>query len=54
VCDGNDRIGFEQIVQHPWYEGFDWSNMRDLPSPWVPPLKNLTDTVRSLTIAIDH
>jgi len=55
ICDAKDRVGFEQITKHPWYEGLDWSNLRDLPAPWVPPLKNVTDTVRSLPrLAIPH
>jgi serine/threonine protein kinase len=24
VKDPKQRIGFEEIVEHPWFEGFDW------------------------------
>jgi serine/threonine protein kinase len=37
--------GMQNVVDHPWYTGFDWPAMRkcDLPSPWVPKLSSNTD-----------
>jgi serine/threonine protein kinase len=28
--------GFKQVVQHPWYRGFDWDGIRDRDGPLLP------------------
>ena len=28
--------GFKQVVQHPWYRGFDWKGVRDREGPLLP------------------
>ena len=28
--------GFKQVVQHPWYRGFDWDGYRDREGPLLP------------------
>jgi serine/threonine protein kinase len=44
ICDAKDRLPYEEIVKHPWFDGFDWEGVRDKRAPWVPPLKTLADT----------
>eukprot|EP00979_Chaetoceros_neogracilis_P006118 scaffold1222_cov260-Chaetoceros_neogracile.AAC.18 len=35
--DGTEyKNGFVQIVQHPWFEGFDWDGIHDRPGPLLP------------------
>lgn len=35
--DGNEyKNGFVQIVQHPWFKGFDWDGINDRPGPLLP------------------
>lgn len=35
-ANGEFKNGFEQVVNHPWYRGFDWSGMRDREGPLLP------------------
>lgn len=28
--------GFKQVVQHPWFRGFDWDGFRDREGPLLP------------------
>eukprot|EP01128_Nolandella_sp_AFSM9_P008448 TRINITY_DN511_c5_g1_i1.p1 TRINITY_DN511_c5_g1~~TRINITY_DN511_c5_g1_i1.p1 ORF type:complete len:546 (-),score=174.89 TRINITY_DN511_c5_g1_i1:166-1635(-) len=44
ICDGKRRIGFEEIVNHPFFEDFDWEDARGLDAPWIPPLSTADDT----------
>jgi serine/threonine protein kinase len=30
------KNGFEQVLQHPWYRGFDWAGLRDREGPLMP------------------
>lgn len=38
------RLDLDQIKRHKFFEGVDWSILRDISAPWVPTLKNITDT----------
>lgn len=28
--------GFKQVVQHPWFRGFDWDGLREKEGPLLP------------------
>jgi protein-serine/threonine kinase len=43
ICDPEVRIGYDQIIKHPWFKGVDWNNVRAQKVPWVPDLKSPTD-----------
>lgn len=45
--DQETRIGansVEEIKNHPFFEGIDWENLREIPAPVVPHLASPTDT----------
>ena len=43
---GNLRGGCDDIKQHPWFSSLDWDAVlnRKVKAPWIPKLKNETDT----------
>jgi len=44
LVDQKSRIGFEGIVAHPWFKGLDFQNIRNTTAPWVPELKDESDS----------
>lgn len=47
LCDQHDRLGkrgVEEIMQHPFFAGVDWKNLRRMKAPIVPELKDQYDT----------
>lgn len=44
ICESNERFGFEQIVHHPFFDGFCFENVASNRPPFVPLLKHPTDT----------
>jgi len=44
LCEQHDRISYDEIVKHPWFDGIDWTNIRNTKAPWIPELKDETDT----------
>eukprot|EP00028_Trichosphaerium_sp_Am-I-7-wt_P001063 CAMPEP_0168531722 /NCGR_PEP_ID=MMETSP0405-20121227/15688_1 /TAXON_ID=498012 /ORGANISM="Trichosphaerium sp, Strain Am-I-7 wt" /LENGTH=493 /DNA_ID=CAMNT_0008556721 /DNA_START=105 /DNA_END=1586 /DNA_ORIENTATION=- len=44
MCDQHERIGYEDIVSHPFFKGVDWKNIRNQEAPWTPKLSGETDT----------
>jgi len=43
ICDRESRIGFNEIIRHPWFKGIDWKNVRNMTPPWKPELDGPTD-----------
>ncbi|KAL3669229.1 hypothetical protein V7S43_005612 [Phytophthora oleae] len=40
ICNAENRLGtgsVEEIKQHPWFHGVDWSTLRSIRAPYVPP-----------------
>ena len=37
-ADGGPEFenGFAQVVQHPWFDGFDWENLSEMEGPLLP------------------
>ncbi|EPX74658.1 AGC/NDR protein kinase Orb6 [Schizosaccharomyces octosporus yFS286] len=38
------RGGVTEIMQHPYFNGIDWDNLRSSPAPFIPSLRSITDT----------
>lgn len=38
------RNSAQEIKDHPFFAGVDWSSIRDIDAPFVPHLKSITDT----------
>ena len=43
ICDADVRIGYDQIIKHPWFKGVDWDKVRQQQVPWIPDLTGPTD-----------
>ncbi|KAJ3258729.1 Serine/threonine-protein kinase [Boothiomyces macroporosus] len=44
LCDAADRLGYEQLIRHPYFRGIEWDQLRNYPAPFVPNLVSITDT----------
>mmetsp|Transcript_9326 Transcript_9326/g.28797 ORF Transcript_9326/g.28797 Transcript_9326/m.28797 type:complete len:877 (-) Transcript_9326:47-2677(-) len=44
LCPVSERLDFEDIVKHPFFEGIDWENIRSQPAEIVPVVESPTDT----------
>ncbi|CAG8755087.1 17072_t:CDS:1, partial [Acaulospora colombiana] len=40
----NVRLNCEQIKNHAFFYGVDWSTIREIDAPFVPHLRSITDT----------
>lgn len=38
------RDGAQQIKEHPFFAGVDWTTIRQIDAPFIPALKSITDT----------
>jgi protein-serine/threonine kinase len=43
ICKADERATFEELKEHPYFEGIDWSNLRQHRPPFVPQFKNQLD-----------
>ncbi|EEY54305.1 protein kinase, putative [Phytophthora infestans T30-4] len=40
ICNSENRLGtgsVEEIKRHPWFNGVDWSTLRSIRAPYIPP-----------------
>jgi serine/threonine kinase 38 len=44
LCDAKDRMTFEDIKTHPFFEGVDWTRLRTYRAAFTPQLKDPLDT----------
>ena len=44
MCWKEQRLSLEQIKAQKFFEGVDWSILREIQAPWVPSLTSITDT----------
>jgi len=44
VCPVHQRIGWDKIVQHPWFKGIRWNDLQSMKPAFVPELKNQADS----------
>ena len=47
IRESSDRLGrngVEEICSHPFFEGWDWTNLRHMRPPYVPEIRGDTDT----------
>nr|ODN86247.1 AGC/NDR/NDR protein kinase [Cryptococcus depauperatus CBS 7841] len=54
LCDVDRRYTVEQLKNHPFFYGVDWSTIRDIDAPFVPHLRSITDTSYFPTDEIDQ
>lgn len=43
ICDSTNRISFDQLKKHKFFEGIDWDNLRKMKAPIVPEVSGPTD-----------
>ncbi|QRV72746.1 AGC/NDR protein kinase [Ceratobasidium sp. AG-Ba] len=44
ICGQDQRLSVDQIKQHHFFYGVDWSTIRNIDAPFVPHLRSITDT----------
>lgn len=44
LCDASVRIDASDIKKHPFFDGFDWDNVRSMKAPFQPQLRDELDT----------
>ncbi|KAH0806395.1 AGC family protein kinase [Histomonas meleagridis] len=44
ICDETERYGFEEIISHPFFNGFDFEEPFSNTPPFIPIIKSPTDT----------
>lgn len=44
ITNTDRRLNVEQIKNHPFFYGVDWSAIRQIDAPFVPRLRSITDT----------
>ncbi|XP_062487186.1 citron Rho-interacting kinase isoform X2 [Pezoporus occidentalis] len=44
LCGQKERLGYEGLCCHPFFNKIDWNNIRNSPPPFVPTLKSDDDT----------
>jgi serine/threonine kinase 38 len=40
MCRTEQRLNINGIKNHKWLRHLDWDNLRDMPAPWIPDLKD--------------
>lgn len=43
MCGHENRLTFEEIQHHPFFNGIDWENLRDVEPPIIPSVKSEED-----------
>lgn len=43
LCDAEQRLDFESIKSHPFFNGIDWDHLQELKSPYIPPIRSEID-----------
>jgi len=44
LVEQKSRIGYEEIIRHPWFKGIDFNTVRQHKAPWIPDLNDEMDT----------
>jgi hypothetical protein len=44
ITSADRRLSVDQIKNHPFFYGVEWSTIRQIDAPFVPRLRSITDT----------
>ena len=44
LCDSDSRLGYQELVKHPFFSTIDWNGIRETSPPVVPVISSLDDT----------
>ena len=44
ICDTGTRLGYQKLIQHPFFASIDWNALREKSPPYVPVITGLDDT----------
>jgi len=57
ICESENRLTYETIKSHPFFEGFEWDKLLDSPGPYIPQVNSPDDLsafVSAETIVPQH
>merc|ERR1711928_269014 len=44
LCDSKSRLGYSDLIKHPFFNNIDWNSLRENSPPYVPTVSSLDDT----------
>lgn len=44
ICESKDRLSYEEIIAHPWFNNVNWVDLHTGNGPWVPDVADDEDT----------
>lgn len=44
LCDSTTRLGYQKLMQHPFFASIDWNGLREKSPPYIPVITSLDDT----------
>ena len=44
LCDSKTRLGYNELIKHPFFSNIDWNSLREHSPPYVPTVSSLDDT----------
>lgn len=44
LCETSKRLGYQQLLKHPFFSTIDWNGLREKSPPYVPVITSLDDT----------
>lgn len=44
LCDSDSRLGYQELIKHPFFASIDWNGIRETSPPVVPIINSLDDT----------
>lgn len=44
ICDSKKRLGYQKLMQHPFFASVDWNGLREKSPPYIPVITSLDDT----------
>lgn len=44
LCDSKTRLGYQKLLQHPFFASIDWNGLHEKSPPYIPVISSLDDT----------